>query len=1216
MKIKTLLTCLFLLNSIAYFAAAQSNVQLPHRIDNSTNPYMRPVFNQSGSSCVAANWVGNMFNYEINLKRKLSSDSVQNQYPIYFSYNFGNHSYETAHENGIPLSQYYGHTISNDDNTVWPTGYNLYYNAMKNRVKSNEWFSISTPAGLKRLKHWLYNHEGDTSRRYGGVATFGISMGGIQYDTLSTNYEQGKKLIVGLGEGGNHIMTFAGYDDEIQYDWNKDGKITNDIDINGDGLVDMRDWEKGALIALNTWGTRYANNGRVYYPYALLKNVSVEIIHLYDEPYYTPKLTAKIKMKHEMRNTIGLRVGIAQDIEASKPEFERSYLIFDHGKSYHGKADVPILGSGNNDPIEIGLDISDLLGDVDPSRQVKLFFTCISDEVDKVDPKGEIISFSVISNESEGESTEYISADRNIDILEGQITRASVIIPGNMLFPPVNLAAIQGNVHTQLRWSAPLWENKALTGYQLFRNDEKIADLDKSQTEYEDKASTKAAITYYLKAVYEKDNHLICSEPSNSVSVVSENNDYCLQFDGETNYVSIPPLHLFSEATTIEMWIKTNCLLNEGTVFFENSKGASYVKMGTKHTTHHTVGEIEKKENRISYRWRNSHDGVVLPDDTWTHLAMVVYPDSLVLYMNDSILIKQQQNLMDNFNYESFIGGLPFSEDRMFKGCIDDIKIWSRALSHNEMQSATHKTIAEQMQDGLVACYFFNEPDGNQIIDATGRYHGTLYGTINNSRLAGQGLVKNRPIEHEPTISLVRSEKMTHLPQQFYNPHHNNSNNKYEWFFEGGRPQQAFSSSPMVIYNTPGEYTVQLKVTNSEGETETQEQKIKIEALPTPDLNFSTSLTQIHINDSIFFTDQSSYSPNSWHWTFEGGSPNVSNLKNPVVKYEKEGVYNVQLTVVNASGEKNITKQQMITVKGPLPVAGFTISEEEIIKGNKIIFTDTTLNNPNQWQWEFEGGTPAISSEQNPVIQYNQPGVYQVKLIAQNADGHASVVKEQCITVSNISAGNALFFNGENNVFVVDSIFNTPQEAYTVEFWLKPSSYKNWNQQFGGGWGRFLFHCNFDGSISAGLLGGGLTRINTEVNMIDIGVWQHFAYTFDQGEMRLYKNGTLIGSASAKVRFAPAWQYFVVGRNRPNGAVDGLVDELRIWKKARSEKEIQTTMNTELHKLKKYKDLECYFTFNSPIEDETIDQTGKHKARLLHYSEGQTKATQSAAFCR
>ncbi len=42
-------------------------------------------------------------------------------------------------------------------------------------------------------------------------------------------------------------MTVVGYNDSIKYDFNEDGQYTNNIDLNDDGIIDLRDWEVGAF---------------------------------------------------------------------------------------------------------------------------------------------------------------------------------------------------------------------------------------------------------------------------------------------------------------------------------------------------------------------------------------------------------------------------------------------------------------------------------------------------------------------------------------------------------------------------------------------------------------------------------------------------------------------------------------------------------------------------------------------------------------------------------------------------------------------------------------------------------------------------------------------------------------------------------------------------------------------------------------------------------
>lgn len=81
------------------------------------------------------------------------------------------------------------------------------------------------------------------------------------------------------------------------------------------------------------------------------------------------------------------------------------------------------------------------------------------------------------------------------------------------------------------------------------------------------------------------------------------------------------------------------------------------------------------------------------------------------------------------------------------------------------------------------------------------------------------------------------------------------------------------------------------------------------------------------------------------------------------------------------------------------PVASFTASVTQICVGQTVTFTDTSTNIPSAWTWTFEGGTPATSTAQNPVITYNTPGVYDVTLMAANYNGTNTVVATDQIIV-------------------------------------------------------------------------------------------------------------------------------------------------------------------------------------------------------------------------
>ena len=51
-----------------------------------------------------------------------------------------------------------------------------------------------------------------------------------------------------------------------------------------------------------------------------------------------------------------------------------------------------------------------------------------------------------------------------------------------------------------------------------------------------------------------------------------------------------------------------------------------------------------------------------------------------------------------------------------------------------------------------------------------------------------------------------------------------------------------------------------------------------------------------------------------------------------------------------------------------------------INEGESVHFRDTSTGNVTSWNWTFEGGEPATSMEQNPVVTYNHAGSYAVTL--------------------------------------------------------------------------------------------------------------------------------------------------------------------------------------------------------------------------------------------
>ncbi len=84
------------------------------------------------------------------------------------------------------------------------------------------------------------------------------------------------------------------------------------------------------------------------------------------------------------------------------------------------------------------------------------------------------------------------------------------------------------------------------------------------------------------------------------------------------------------------------------------------------------------------------------------------------------------------------------------------------------------------------------------------------------------------------------------------------------------------------------------------------------------------------------------------------------------------------------------------------PIPNFEAENRTVLLGGQVRFTDLSTSFPTSWQWEFENGDPATSTEQNPTVIYNTAGKFKVTLTVANSSGtSAPLTKTQYIEVVN-----------------------------------------------------------------------------------------------------------------------------------------------------------------------------------------------------------------------
>ncbi|MDF1697203.1 MAG: PKD domain-containing protein [Saprospiraceae bacterium] len=243
----------------------------------------------------------------------------------------------------------------------------------------------------------------------------------------------------------------------------------------------------------------------------------------------------------------------------------------------------------------------------------------------------------------------------------------------------------------------------------------------------------------------------------------------------------------------------------------------------------------------------------------------------------------------------------------------------------------------------------------------------------------------------------------------------------YEWEFPGGNPIFSTDENPTVTYDVAGTYNVTLTTTNSVGsDVETQNGIIDIIASPEPNFSYAISGTEV----SFFnFTQNAT----SYFWDFGDGS--TSGNSDPVHDYLDDGTYIVQLTASSFCGD--VTIEEIIVIANP-PVSDFSADVQEGCAPLTVQYTSNASNNTDEWLWSFEGGTPAISSEENPTVTYEEAGEFDVTLTVINETGEDLLAFTDFINVKDVPLAD--FSYTINGAEVTFTNFSTGGETYMWDF--------------------------------------------------------------------------------------------------------------------------------------------------------------------------------------
>ncbi len=164
---------------------------------------------------------------------------------------------------------------------------------------------------------------------------------------------------------------------------------------------------------------------------------------------------------------------------------------------------------------------------------------------------------------------------------------------------------------------------------------------------------------------------------------------------------------------------------------------------------------------------------------------------------------------------------------------------------------------------------------------------------------------------------------------------------EYEWVIEqaNGSTLKQYNMVAATTFEEAGIFRVQLNVKYNDKTLATSEKFIEVKNVA-PTADFSLSLSELIKGQSVDFIDHSKASPKSWSWNVYNDYNNmIISGRNPVLTFDKPGVYNVSLTVGNEYGTNTKTVERALTVSNGDAKSGLNIAGGAEVQLSKVPFS-------------------------------------------------------------------------------------------------------------------------------------------------------------------------------------------------------------------------------------------------------------------------------------
>ena len=241
----------------------------------------------------------------------------------------------------------------------------------------------------------------------------------------------------------------------------------------------------------------------------------------------------------------------------------------------------------------------------------------------------------------------------------------------------------------------------------------------------------------------------------------------------------------------------------------------------------------------------------------------------------------------------------------------------------------------------------------------------------------------------------------------------------YAWDFGDGNISE--EAAPAHTYETPGTYTVSLKITDAYSVSETASATITVEEPTAPAVSISADITKAYAPQTIRFEcEVSGGIPDDYRYAWDFGDGNISDEPNPEYRYSAAGTYTAKLTVSTNGGMIRTESQPLTIIIIEATYPNIILKTEQTgqftIKISNL--TEHPDIQPSAISWDFGDGTETTATTpeamKTQAHTYAQAGIYNVIVTIQYANGyfHTATIRAVLYLLNSITSG--IVLNGSN----------------------------------------------------------------------------------------------------------------------------------------------------------------------------------------------------------